>query len=185
MEKINIVLAKENLAVAGETAGGNFSSGVCNLYSIEALDGKWKVELAHTFWDNGEEEFVAKYVYPEKLNIIKNRLRMVVSKCELPDYPGTKYVTLRMAFLKNEGTSEWTNLKNTSMGEISEVVDGNVLIYFKKLGAMTVDYKIDIFKQSGSSANQLVVIFPNDNIFVPIHAFVVTRVSPLIINLSS
>lgn len=180
MEKIKIELSKENLAVAGETSGGNFSCGICNLYTVEAESGNWKIDVVHTFWENGEEEVAAKNVFPEKLNIIKNRLRMVVSKCELPEFPDTKFVTLRMAFLKNEGTSEWTNLKNASMGELSEMVGGNALSYFKKLGAITVDYKIDVFSQAGTAANQLVVIFPKENTAVPIHAFVVTRVLPVV-----
>jgi hypothetical protein len=69
-----------------------------------------------------------------------------------------------MAHLKNEGTNEWSNLKNASMGELSEVVGGNVLNYFRKMGAKTVDYKADIFKQSGTAANQLVVIFPEEDV---------------------
>jgi len=181
MEKIKIELSKENLAVAGETSGGNFSTGVCNLYAVEAESGNWKIDVVHTFWENGEEEVAAQNVFPERLYIIKNRLRMVVSKCELPEFPETKFVTLRMALLRNEGTTEWANLKNTSMGELSEVVGGNVLSYFKKLGAVTVDYKIDIFNQSGTAANQLVVIFPMENTTVPIHAFVATRILPFFV----
>ena len=180
MKQIKIELTKENLDISGETCSGYFSSGIYNLYTVAAKNGKWKVDIAHTFWGNGEEEVEAKNVFPERLEIIKNRMRMVVSKCELHDYPETKFVTLRMAFLKNEGTSEWSNLKNASMGELSELVEGNAMSYFKKLGAKTVDYKIDVFNQSGTSANQLVVIFPNDNFQVPIHAFIVTRVFPLV-----
>ena len=176
MEKIKLELKNEHLQVAGETSGGNFCTGICNLYTVEDGTGEWRVDVAHTFWENGEEEVVAKNVFPEKLNIIKNRLRMVVSKCQLPQFLDTKFVTLRKAFLKNEGTSEWTNLRNTSMGELSEIVGGNALNYFKKLGALTVDYKIDVFNQTGTSANQLLVIFPKDNIQVPIHAFVITRI---------
>lgn len=181
MENLKIELTKENLSLAGETSGGNFSSGVCNLYTVQTESGKWKVDVAHTFWENGEEEIAAKNVNPDKLNLIKNRMRMVVSKCELPEFPETKFVTLRMAFLKNEGTSEWSNLKNASMGELSEVVGGNALTYFKKLGAKTVDYKIDVFNQYGTAANQLVLIFPKENVEVLIHAFVVTRVLPFFV----
>lgn len=180
MKKIKIELIKENIAVTGETSGGNFASGVCNLYTVQIESGKWKVDVVHTFWENGEEEIVAKNVFPEKLNLIKNRLRMVVSKCEQPEFPETKFVTLRMAFMKNEGTSEWANLKNASMGELSEVVGGNASSYFKKLGANTVDYKVDVFRQLGTAANQLVVIFPKENVEVPLHAYVVTRALPLI-----
>jgi hypothetical protein len=180
MKNINIELSKENLTIAGETSGGNFSSGICNLYTVADENEKWRVEVAHTFWENGEEEVAAKNVFPDRLNFIKNRMRMVVSKCDLPEYQDTKFATLRMAFLKSEGTSEWSNLKNASMGELSEIVGGNAVSYFKKLGAKTVDYKIDIFNQGGTTANQLIVIFPKDNTLVPIHAFIVTRLLPLI-----
>lgn len=179
MENIKINLIKEGLEMAGETVGGNFSSGYCNLYSVESENSSWKIEVAHSFYENGEEEIVAKNVFPERLNIIRNRLRMVVNKCELPQFSQSRYVTLRMAFLKKEGTSEWANLKNVSIGELSELVGGNALKYFKKLGATTLDYKIDIFKQKGTSANQLVMIYTNDNILVPIHAYVATRVFPI------
>ena len=176
MKNIKIDLVKKGLEIAGETSGGNFSSGYCDLYFVEAEDHSWKIEVAHSFYENGEEEIVAKNVFPERLNIIRNRLRMVVSKCDLPEYYDAKFVTLRMAFLKKEGTSEWANLKNASMGELSEVVGGNALKYFKNLGANTVDYKVDLFNQTGSSANQLVAIYPNENTDVPIHAFIITRV---------
>jgi hypothetical protein len=135
MEKIKIELKKENLSVTGETSGGVFCSGACNLYTVQQENCTWKVDIAHTFWENGEEEISAKNVFPDKLNLIKNRLRMVVSKCELPEFPETKFVTLRMAFLRTEGTNDWSNLKNASMGELSDLVGGNALSYFKKLGA--------------------------------------------------
>jgi hypothetical protein len=180
MEKVKIKVLKRGLEIAGETSGGCFSSGSCNLYSVESETGSWKIEIALSFYENGEEEIVAKNVFPERLNIIRNRLRMVVSKCDLPEFSESKFVTLRIASLKKEGTSEWANLKNASMGELSEVVGGNALKYFKKIGASAVDYKVDLFNQSGSSANQLVAIYPNENTEVPIQAFIVTRVLPIL-----
>ena len=185
MENFKIESSKKDLAIAGETASNNFSSGICNLYSVEADSGKWKIEIGHTFWENGEEEISAKNVFPDSLSMVKNRMRMIISKCELADFPDSKFVTLRMAFLKSEGTSNWSNLRNASMGELSEMVDGNALSYFKKAGAKTVDYKIDVFSQTGTSANQLVVIYPNDNTEVPIRAFIITRVIPLVLEMEA
>jgi hypothetical protein len=179
-KNINIELIKHSLPIAGETSGGFFSSGFCNLYSIISSDESWKLEIAHSFYDNGEEEIVAKNVFPERLNIIRNRLRLTVNKCELHEFNDSKFVTLRMARLKKEGTTEWANLRNASIGELSEVLGGNALKYFKLLGAITVDYKVDLFKQSGSSANQLVVIYPNENTAVPIQAFLATRLFPIL-----
>lgn len=178
MEKIKIHLEKKGLGIAGETSGGSFCTGYCNLYCVESETGGWKAEIAHSFYENGEEEIVAKKIIPERLNIIRNRLRMVVTECHLPQFAGSKSITLRIASLKKESTSEWANLKNASMGDLSEIVGGNAVKYFKNIGAHTVDYKADIFNQSGSTANQLVAIYPKDNTHVPIYAFIVTRVLP-------
>ena len=185
MENFKIEPSKNNLAIAGETASGNFSTGICNLYNVESETGKWKIEIGHTIWENGEEEIAAKNVSPDSLTMVKNRMRMIISKCEQAEFPDSKFVTMRMAFLKSEGMNNWSNLRNASMGELSELVGGNVLSYFKKVGAKTVDYKIDVFNQTGTSANQLVVIYPNENIEVPVRAFIVTRVIPLVTEIES
>jgi hypothetical protein len=105
---------------------------------------------------------------------------MVVSKCDLPEFHEAKFITMRIAFLKKEVTSEWANLRDASMGELSEVVGGNALKYFKNSGVNTVDYKVELFNQSGFSGNQLVAIYPNENTDVTSHTFIITRVFPIL-----
>ena len=178
MTEFKVKLFKRGLEIAGESVKGIFCTGKCDIYRVKSVNGIWEVDIAHTRWEDGNEEIVAKNVSSDNLILIRNRLRMGIVKCEAPNFPKTYMCTLRVASIKEEGTSKWANLRNISMGELSELTKTNPIKYFKKLGAITLDYKVDLFNQKGSSSKQLVLIYPKENIKVAIHAYIITRIFP-------
>lgn len=178
MNNFNFNIKSENLLVSGESITGEFCSGSGVLFAVDDINNSWIADILYTTWENEEEEIVVKNVCDERMGALRNRLRMGISKCKLPEYPNSKICTLRTANIKQNGSSIWANLVNTSIGELSEMTVIDPMMYFKRLGALNLDYKLDLMDQGGVTSKQLLLVFPSDNMQVPINAFIITRIWP-------
>lgn len=107
------------------------------------------------------------------LHRIDGRLRLTI---EAPRV-GVAACALRLARPKPDG---WSNLVDASLSELTDAARVPIEMELRRVGARDVGTRAVVLEDTGRSRNRLIVTFDDDNEAVPILAFALTRVAPLV-----
>jgi hypothetical protein len=133
------------------------------------------MELRLIWAANGERWVEARGIETtlSMLHRIDGRLRLTI---ETPR-PAISACALRVARTKPDG---WSNLVDASLSELTDAARVPIGMELRRVGALDVGPRAIVLDDTGRSRNRLVVTFEEDNEAVPILAFALTRVAPLV-----
>lgn len=184
LKNLKIALTQEGISIPeGRTASRQKSSGSANLYTIEGDEGML-IYLTYTCWHNGEEEVaVMETIKAPYLNFLKgghHRLTVIGSwKKGLKDKT-LKVITLKLITPK-KGTKGYTmSLRNADQKELNNAAQCDIKKTLMKAGAIGVDKRELLIGDQGPLRNAICAVFPEDNELVPVLAFCLTRITPLL-----
>jgi hypothetical protein len=142
-------------------------------YSLSQPDTEMELRL---IWAaNGERWVEARDIETtwSTLHRIDGRLRLTI---ESPR-PGLSACALRLARTKPDG---WSNLVDATLSELTVEAGTPIGLELRRAGARDIGSRASVLNETGRSRNRLIATFDDDNEAVPILAFVLTRVAPLV-----
>ena len=170
---------------------------VARLYDAKTMGGKRSSATAHTFrvtgatididvqyiyWWNGEREVRISTARTAPLAITRavgHRRLAVMDVDQAVGYNALmQYACLQQARTKDD--QGWSSLYWPTMAELDEGAGLPVASTLQSLGAGEVGTHLEVFGGVGRTSSLIVVTFPCDNEVVPVAAFVLTRVLPLL-----
>ncbi|HWQ25107.1 MAG TPA: hypothetical protein VNK94_13475 [Gaiellaceae bacterium] len=156
-----------------KTPGGRENTeGVASTYDVH--HPKAQVELRLVSTPHGERWVEARNVrsFLRYLPRLEGRLRLTIDSQR-----SFSTCALRLAAPKGES---WANLRDASLAELGEAAGVAVGRELRGVGALEVGTKGAILGETGRTRKRLIATFPDDNEHVPVLAFVLTRLAPLV-----
>ncbi|GAB5538323.1 MAG: hypothetical protein Salg2KO_04260 [Salibacteraceae bacterium] len=175
---IGIVKSQIEL-INGQTTGRENTTGRRQFATFTDDVNNVMMKLAYTHWANGEHEVQCVQAMGNyRLNTIIGRLRLTVEDWE--DNLGK--ITLRKAE-ETQNLPFRARLVNASVDDLNALLE-----YMEDNGVMTDDWlidakwgtKLDVYSDSGIHNQQVVCLYPLDNMEIPMYWFYITRALPLI-----
>lgn len=161
----------------GETARRQHTSGKYKIF--EVLGEGLFIEVAHAVWDNGDMDVRAVRVEGGTRALRRlehSSLRLGIRELE-DDY---SCVELRQARVKANDPSQWSSVRQATKEQLDEGSGLDVFHILRDAGARDIGIKEQILLASDKTKNRLCAIFEADNRILPVVAFVITRVLPLL-----
>jgi len=176
---MNHPLAAKRYGGVNRTVSGQECECVCTLYDIFAQQDAYLMVL-NIVWDNGERDVRAIEVAgpDDLLSLGSGRLRLAVQELE-HSTAGNLYSILRQARIKQK-PSKRSNLYKATVPELNQGAGIDVPRTLLEAGAIKVGTKKNLLGCMDQTQEMQCVIFPRDNELIPVLAFVLTRVCPLI-----
>lgn len=154
---------------------GRVSDVRATAYRYDVLHSDAELEL-HLLWAaNGERWVEARNVSSlvPMLARLEGRLRLTIESHR----DGVSFAALRQATPKSEN---WSNLADVTLTELSHAAGVPIMRELRRVGAVDVGPRSIVLEDTGRSRNRLVVSFPDENEVVPILAYALTRLAPLV-----
>lgn len=127
-------------------------------------------------WAAGEERWVeargVSSLLPG-LGRLEGRLRLTIESHR----DGLSLCALRRATPNAEG---WATLTDVSIDELSRSAGVPIGLELRRVGALDVGPRAVALGDTGRARNRLIAIFPDENEEVPVLAYVLTRLAPLV-----
>ena len=168
---------------SGRTTSGEEESGENRIFEFLDDSGHY-VKIAYTVWDNEERDIrpiEAEGSRPlERLNA--GRLRLALYSIRNGSYRSVDnlFCVLRQARVKEESENQWSNLFNATPIELDEGAGLEVQKVLEKAGAIDIGTRKKILNERGRTRNQWCIVFEQKNELLPVVAFALTRILPLI-----
>jgi len=184
LNNLNISLTQEAISIPeGRTASRQKSSGTANLYTVQGDEGMF-IFLTYTCWHNGEEEVaVMETIKAPFLNFLKrgrHRLTVIGSWKKGLKNKTLKVITLKLITPKKGSKGYTMSLRNADRKELNNAAQCDIRQTLIKAGAIDVDTRELLIDDQGPSRNAICAVFPEDNELVPVLAFCLTRITPLL-----
>jgi hypothetical protein len=162
---------EEELSVDGETAEKVACRGRGRFYTVSG-DGL-RLTVRDTSWDNGERDLVVaeRHDSPQRFDTLVERLRLTVHR-----RGDDLYAELRQVRLKANGRG---NLFSATEDELDAGAGVSVARELEQHGAVRVGTRAALLHDEGPSRGRLGVRFGEGAEFVPVVAYVCTRVGPV------
>ena len=162
--------------VEGDTAKRNISKG--QAYEYRVTKGR-TVDLlvGEVLWNNRDWEVKVLETgnSPEGYQRLGHGLRLGVDRLS----KRRAMCEIRVALLKD---GAWSNMYQTTLVEMRELMGSPLPTYLKKYGATDVGTKADLLGETGNKRNELCVVFEDSgsaDSYVPIVSFFLTRILPI------
>jgi len=164
--------ATEPILTDGETVSGAPSTGRGSLYKVLGPDGL-ELTVRDITWDTGERDLAVfrRHGSPERFDTLVERLRLTVL-----DYNGP-YVELRHVKLRDNGRG---GLFDADADALANAAGIDVVDVLRSLGASAVGTREGLLGDDGRTRRRWGARFPPGNNKVPLAAFVLTRVAPVL-----
>jgi hypothetical protein len=142
-------------------------------YRLEHPDAA--MELRLVWAANGERWVEARDIETPWAMLLRidGRLRLTIETVQ----PGIAACALRLARPKADG---WSNLGDASLSELTRASGTPIGLELRRAGARDVGSRSAVLDETGRSRNRLIATFDDENEAVPVLAFVLTRVAPLV-----
>jgi len=156
----------------GQTCSGEKTTANGFVYKI-TLGTESYLEVAVMTWMNGEQDVrVIKAVnVPESLERLKHGLRIGIHKSGR-----LRWIELAQARMKS---ANWSTAYRASKSELDQGANLKVVRLLKKAGAVEIGTKEKVLGNSGRKRFYLCSTFKNNSNSVPIVAYVLTRILPI------
>ncbi len=166
------------LRKTGSTPSGQPSQGVAELFE---LDGPQRLRLtvAVLRWRNGERnvETEHRHTSPERLDRLRHGLRLTLNN--VPSRRGIWWAELRQARVK-PCESQWSNLFKASLDELDAAAEVDTRAELLSVGAQAVGTRSKLLGDEGLRRTDLCVTYRADDLIVPVVAYTITRVLPIL-----
>jgi hypothetical protein len=162
----------------GSTPSGQPSHGTAELFELSGPQ-RLGLTVAVLRWHNGERNVQTdhRHTSPERLDRLRHGLRLTLD--HVPARPGMWWAELRQARVK-PGPSQWSNLFKASLEELSAAAEVDVRAEFLHAGAAAIGTRSELLGDEGPRGTDLGVTFRDDNLLVPVVAYTITRVLPIL-----
>jgi hypothetical protein len=135
-----------------------------------------EIELAYVKWKNGEADVRMRGIQgPDVLHRLRHGLRLGVSISR-----GTHYIDLRQACLGFDTDQPWSNLHAATEEELNSGAGVDVRRALRRAGATHVGTKSGILGTKDNTRGRQCATFSGRSDLVPVVAYVMTRVLPLL-----
>ena len=144
-------------------------------YAYDVVHPEVELELRLIWASEGERWVEARNITSllPMLSRLEGRLRLTIES--LPD--NVSLCALRWATPNADG---WSNLTDVSLSELSQAAGVPVITELKRVGAIAVGPRSSVLGDTGRARRRLVATFPEENEPVPLLAYVLTRLAPLV-----
>jgi hypothetical protein len=174
---VRIKFHEEFPVVVGHTCSGEKTKGHSWVYRVTLTDSEY-IDIAYMAWRTGEKDVRADAVEsPSRaLRRLEHGLRLGI--CEY----STKYdvVELRQARILSDSPKRWSNCFKASLSELRTGAGVDVIRTLQRAGGIDVDSKQELLGDYGAHRGFLCAVFKRDAQWLPVVAYVLTRVLPLI-----
>lgn len=160
--------------VFGRTCSREDCWGEAQPWVVDGPD--WELLLSDVQWQNGERDIrcVGGVDLPVPLRRLTHGLRIGVHT----DGP-ISLMTLRLAYLESE-RPDWPRIRRTNLEELCAVTGFDVAATLLECGACMIGSREEVVFDVGRQRREFCVSFPSDNSLVPVVAYVLTRVVPIL-----
>ena len=157
----------------GQTCGGKECSAKAHLYEVKIPQGG-RLELGYMVWSNGERNVEAVNVVgvSKLLRRLEHGLRLGIHPRGSQDW-----IELGQARIKGD---DWAGKFKASPSQLNEGAGVGVAGILKKLGATEIGTKGKILDDDSTRRFYLCAVFGKNSAQVPIAAYILTRILPLI-----
>jgi len=165
--------------VKGQTSEKSDSFGILKLYDVY-ISGRQegRFQVAYATWDDGDRDIRALEATGPKAITDLSRSRVCLSINTLGD--DCAYSELRQARPTRSTEAKWAHVFHATAFGLHEGVRLDVPQILLHAGAIGVASKKKLLGVTDKTHERLCVIYPQDDELVPILAFVLTRVLPLL-----
>ena len=164
-----------------ECRARTIAAGVCRgtsrIYRVSIPDEEY-LEVKDTRFDNGDRHVAADFVHSSS-----KALRRLEHGLRLSVYPAERnilWVELSQAQPKAWDPGQWSTLRKASMTELSEGAGTDIRAILMKVGATRVGTKALLLGHDDKRSGYCCATFPKSAEWVPVVAYVLTRVLPLL-----
>ena len=168
---------------SGRTTGREEKIGQNRIFEF-LDDGGHYVKIAYAVWSNGERDIRPIEAEGsrslERLN--KGGLRLDIYSVRKGPYKSRDnlFCVLRQARVKRKSENQWSNLFNATPIELDKGAGLDVQKVLEKAGAIDIGTREEILDEWGRTRNQWCIVFERENELLPVVAFALTRILPLI-----
>lgn len=169
-----IIMASPNpVRISGETFTAGMQDGTARAYSVSVPDGGI-LEVAATHWDSGDRDVrtVTRLAGPAAYDRLVKGLRLGISAA-----PSREYFC-ELGITQNHEDRQPTVVK-ADAADLKMMLGSDVGEMFKTLGATAYGTREVVIDDTSRRRGYLGVTFPQTAVDVPIAAYVLTRVLPL------
>jgi hypothetical protein len=173
------VSLKEQRKITANPVVGSSEAAMAHIYSCEHIDG-WTLDIAYMVFPHSQCRDVRCLEYsnaPIYLHRLQNGLRMSIK--EFGD--DADWLELSQARMDKTKTPGWSNLKMASINDLNKGA-GFSINKIPGILQAEVGLREDILEDSSTRRNYLCILFDKDNQVIPISAYLMSRVYPLINN---
>ena len=169
---------KSKQPTKGETCSKWESIGISQDYLVNIDDYKVSVLIRYTAWQNGERDVnCLDFAGDKRLNKLPGRLRF----CIEPHGLSHDMVTLKTAIIKSEPPAH-ANLYKRDIAFYHEIMGVDLVSELISYGDCKIDTKEVLLNTTGRNRTELCMVFPTGNEILPIAAFVLTRIYPILLS---
>lgn len=176
--EIEIELPEDSERIAdGQTAKKIKSDG--SLERARLRGPKGELTIAYCSWDNGDRDVrcVNRGTSPEYFDRLKSGLRISLDK--VPGEPEFRTMRLRLLY-ESDDESRRSRTKQTTAEAVLASLGLDPRAVLVELGAVRVDSRAAALSDEGRTRNELCAVFPTSSRVVPLAAYVLVRILPLI-----
>ena len=157
------------------------SQGPACIFKVSGPDGI-DLELADVRWDNGEREIrvVGRGNSPEKYDHLKNKRRVAIKSAFVVGQPNCVYMELAQARWKSDEDDRSSKYWRVTIQELSKDANTDITGALMQAGATKVDTRENVRDDRSSRKHVPCVMFDKSNSRVPIIAYVLSRIAPLV-----
>lgn len=175
---VTIRLTETTEPIEGQTASGRAATGVATIYEIEGPD-RLRLRCADIAWDADDApperdvHTLERYGSPQRFDRLCHGLRLTV---QAHGKVGC-FVELRQARMKS---ATWSNLFRADRADLDVGARVDVAATLRSVGATEVGYRRHVLGDDGRRRNYVCATFGPEADLVPIVAYVLTRVLPVL-----
>ena len=171
-------MGKDPIQLEGETTSGAQAVGFAKIYEVHSDDGSY-LQLARIRWSTGKEDIrtygeVHGGVALRRLE--GGRLRMSIYELDESEC----WVELAQARVDPTDPVMWATAKSASLEELNAGAQLNCEEILLDAGALRVGTKRELCGDESKRSSFLIAIFEKENERVPIAAYALTKILPLI-----
>ena len=170
---VSVIQVSEAFRITGETFTAGMQEGNARAYSVSIPDGGI-LEVASTHWDGGDRDVrtITRLAGPLVYDRLLKGLRLGI----LAAPEGGYYCELGIT--EHHQDRQPTVVK-AEVADLAFMLDSNVREMFESLGATSYGTREFVIGDTSRRRTYLAITFPESAVNVPIAAYVLTRVLPI------
>lgn len=157
------------------TAFRTHEPGVSHLYSVEATKGTL-IFLSYVVWESGHREVRVEEAESDAASVARltHGLRLSIERVVFQDH---SYDCIAMRSARLNADDSWSNLYDLSLRQIDLAAGFQAVGTLRELG---VQHFVNGLQLNRRSVNRQFALYPPRDQQIPLHAFLITRLMPLL-----